>query len=361
MARSYRRPHQLASLLHCTPAEALQRIRALGIKVADANSLIPNSDLPRVLSALAIMPGAKAQELKKLHKKPKVDPNEAPAKAATLPSESSHPETPVEPRPRVDRTSRRTIIGHLTSGMVCLDSTQVTQIHFHLVEDFRKSRDPIDPPGVRDDNLLKSAVHRVHTALGGESKYPTIPMAAAALLHAIIHNHPFHNGNKRTALVAMLVFLDRNGHVLSVEEDSLFDFLLRIAAHDVAAPGEEQLADREMLEIAKWVHRWSRTLSSANRCLKFHELREILTRYDCTFDHPKRGNRINVLRGHLKTQVAYRNEGTDVEVNTIRKLRKDLHLTDEDGIDSDIFYNAKEQITGFIHRYRHTLDRLAKV
>src|SRR5258708_1626270 len=74
----------------------------------------------------------------------------------------------------------------------------VLVIHNQLVRDFAESGDPIDPPGIRDrGELLESALSRPQTSIGTTLKYPTIEMAAAALLHALVHNHPFHNGNKR--------------------------------------------------------------------------------------------------------------------------------------------------------------------
>jgi len=149
---------------------------------------------------------------------------------------------------------------------------------------------------------------------------------------------------------------------LEADQDELFEYILRIADHHIAdREPPEGLADREMLAIAKWIHRRSRPISSEEKVLKFHVFRSILSRYDCTFDHPTRGNRINIERHGLLTQISYRNEGSDVDRNTIRKVRQDLGLTDADGYDSAIFYEAADRVPGFIQKYRRTLDRLAKV
>ena len=88
-----------------------------------------------------------------------------------------------------------------------LTRDDVRAIHQELADEFAGGTDPISPPGVRDENLLGSAISRPSTSIGETRKYPSIEMAAAALLHSIIHNHAFHNGNKRTALVSMLAFL----------------------------------------------------------------------------------------------------------------------------------------------------------
>ena len=71
----------------------------------------------------------------------------------------------------------------------------VLLIHNQLVEDFAEHHDPIDPPGVRENGrLLESATLRPQTSLEGIRKYPSLEMASAALMHSLVHNHPFHNG-----------------------------------------------------------------------------------------------------------------------------------------------------------------------
>ena len=91
-----------------------------------------------------------------------------------------------------------------------LTTADLTTIHERLVEDFASTRDPISPPGVRSIALLEPAVGRQHTGLGETLKYPRPIENAATLAYGICCHHAFHNGNKRTALVAMLVHLDRN-------------------------------------------------------------------------------------------------------------------------------------------------------
>jgi hypothetical protein len=65
----------------------------------------------------------------------------------------------------------------------------------------------------------------------------------------------------------------------------------------------------------------------------------------------------------LRTQVQCAGDGTDADRSTIKKIRADLELDDDHGIDSLVFYQAaQEQIAeGFIVRYRKTLRRLAQL
>jgi death-on-curing protein len=118
----------------------------------------------------------------------------------------------------------------------CLTNEEVLSIHGELVEDFIRSNDPIEPSGIKSHHLLESAVARQLTSLGGEMKYSDPVANAASLCYGVCSNHPFHNGNKRTALVSMLCHLDRNGLTLteSVTQSELYSFMLKVASHHFA-------------------------------------------------------------------------------------------------------------------------------
>ena len=65
--------------------------------------------------------------------------------------------------------------------------------------------------GVRDENLLASAVLAPQSTFGGKSPYHDLVEIAAAYLFYICNNYPFLDGNKRTAMMAAIVFLRING------------------------------------------------------------------------------------------------------------------------------------------------------
>lgn len=88
-------------------------------------------------------------------------------------------------------------------------------------------------PHLRDAGLLDSACHRPSATAFGEDAYPTLIMKAAALLHSLTSNHPFIDGNKRTAWLATVVFLRDNGaEVVAVDayDGAVTDLVLAIAA-----------------------------------------------------------------------------------------------------------------------------------
>jgi prophage maintenance system killer protein len=91
-----------------------------------------------------------------------------------------------------------------------LDTSEVLSIFYYLVEEFAQTEDPIEPVGIRDENLLESAVFRQDVSLGSVLKYDTPISNAATLAYGICNDHLFYNGNKRTALISILAHLDKN-------------------------------------------------------------------------------------------------------------------------------------------------------
>jgi len=84
---------------------------------------------------------------------------------------------------------------------------------------------------VRDLGLLVSALHRPQSQMFGVEAYADVFEKAAALLQSLAINHPLVDGNKRTAWMCVVVFLDLNGvDMLEVDQDRAFDLMLDVAA-----------------------------------------------------------------------------------------------------------------------------------
>lgn len=84
-------------------------------------------------------------------------------------------------------------------------------------------------PGIRDVGLLQSAIGSVEATFSGTFLHETIFSMAATYLYAICRNHPFIDGNKRTAVAAALVFLDLNGAEIEADEDAFYDLVIGVA------------------------------------------------------------------------------------------------------------------------------------
>ena len=91
--------------------------------------------------------------------------------------------------------------------------------------------------GVRDTNLLSSAIYMPESSFGGNYLHETIPAMAAAYAFHICQNYPFMDGNKRVALASSLVFLDINGYELNCQNETLYNQIMNTAKGEVKKEG----------------------------------------------------------------------------------------------------------------------------
>ncbi len=84
-------------------------------------------------------------------------------------------------------------------------------------------------PGVRDANLLISAVETPKTAMFGDDLYPTVYDKAAVYLFHIVRNHPFNDSNKRTGFSAAYLFLKANKVPIRFEDEVYEEFVVEVA------------------------------------------------------------------------------------------------------------------------------------
>ena len=97
-----------------------------------------------------------------------------------------------------------------------IDIKDVLNIHNILIDKFGGSK------GIRDIGLLESAINRPFATFDNKDLYPTPTEKAAAILESILINHPFLDGNKRTAYVLMRLILLENGLDISSDQDEKY-------------------------------------------------------------------------------------------------------------------------------------------
>jgi death-on-curing protein len=93
--------------------------------------------------------------------------------------------------------------------------------------------------GVRDHGLLESAMARPKNLFAYSNPEPSLGRLAASYAKGIVANHPFLDGNKRTAFTVSVTFLRLNGLVLTATQDDRYRIFLGLAEGTVT---EEQLA-----------------------------------------------------------------------------------------------------------------------
>ena len=118
-----------------------------------------------------------------------------------------------------------------------IDLEDVVNIHEFLINKFGGTH------GLRDKNLLKSAIARPFQTFDKEDLYKSHIEKAAALIESIVTNHPFIDGNKRTGYILMRLYLMENGLDISANQAEKFEFVIAIASGDLT-----------FTEIVDWIY-----------------------------------------------------------------------------------------------------------
>lgn len=85
-------------------------------------------------------------------------------------------------------------------------------------------------PGIRNIGLLESAISTAFQSFDGYDLYPTVYEKAAQLCRGIAKNHPFIDGNKRTALHCMFIYLKANGYIINATLEEKKSLIIDIAS-----------------------------------------------------------------------------------------------------------------------------------
>jgi len=112
---------------------------------------------------------------------------------------------------------------------VYLSVAQVLRIHQELMATFGGAK------GLRDAGALEAATARPQMTFGGEDLYPDAAAKAAALMHSLVMNHPFVDGNKRVGAVAMELFLLLNSLALDAVDEEIVAVTLAVARGEIEA------------------------------------------------------------------------------------------------------------------------------
>ena len=101
-------------------------------------------------------------------------------------------------------------------------------------------------PGIRNIGLLESAISTAFQSFDGCDLYPTVYEKAAQLCRGITKNHPFVDGNKRTALHCMFIYLKANGYIINATLEEKKSLIIDIAS------GEKSYED-----VVKWLRMYA--------------------------------------------------------------------------------------------------------
>lgn len=299
----------------------------------------------------------------------------------------------------------------VTAKIKTISEAELVVIRQRVIRDARDGRtkvglfglgEDVQDLGIKNHGMILSALDRQHVGLGGILKYRTPHLNAATLAFGLAKNHGYHDGNKRTALVAMLAHLDKNGVlVCGVEHDRLAGVMENIArdvipvdkgvqrtgvkasrlgaSRALRGAGErlasDAQADRIVDDLARFLETCSRDrVRGGFRSVTYKKLRPLLEEKGFVLVGPVPGNKMQVMRPRKRSLVerflgggselknvatiAWPGDSRTLDQASLARIRQQLSLTEMDGVDDAAFYDFAESVDVIVNEYRGVLRRL---
>jgi len=247
-----------------------------------------------------------------------------------------------------------------------------------LAQYFGALKEGIGGVGPKSLHLLQSAVSRQMVGLEGQYKWRDLFEVSATLFFGLIKNHPFHDANKRTALLTALYQLQCHGRIVSSAQKEFEDLAVRVAEGRLDVyPGfrdQRNRADAEVLFVAAFFRRKTRDIDKREFKVTYRQLAQILNRHGFQFGD-SHDNRIDIVKEiqekklfGLKRQtvlkrvatMGFRDWGTDVSMKDLRAVRLATGLIPEKGYDTTVLTQNLNPMETLIAEYAAPLRRLAK-
>lgn len=256
-----------------------------------------------------------------------------------------------------------------------------------------QSMDAVEPPGIKSENLLESAVQRQYTGSGDWYKYENCYKNCATLIFGVIKNHSFHNGNKRTGLLSMIKHLYINGYVLKpdLRHKEIYDFIIAISDDKLIQYANKNKRYKKWLRINRlqkkkeldvdsqigFIEFWLKLNSVSKNIqvkgkVRINKLKSLLEMKGIKLE--QNGAKIKVFKEKetkflgIKTgkrrisvrEYSLGNSLTEIGKATLKYLRRDFNLTPNDGIDNVVFYDDDYFLDEEITNYRKIIYKLSK-
>lgn len=114
--------------------------------------------------------------------------------------------------------------------MIWITAKDFEKLCFNFTRELMTYNQAIPNYETRNKELLESALAVPQQTFGGIELYPTITKKASTLFYSLIKNHPFQNGNKRIAVMTLLVYLGINNKWLNIDPYEFYKLAIKVAA-----------------------------------------------------------------------------------------------------------------------------------
>ena len=264
-----------------------------------------------------------------------------------------------------------------------ISAKEVLRAHFCVVDYFlREGGEGVGGYGPKDIGMLLSAISRQHSAFGGTEKWSTVFEKAATLIFGLVMNHPFYDGNKRTAYLSTIHYLFSNGHAISVSQKALEDLTVDISERNLNRFSRyrefKKRSDDPEIDFLAWYFRKNtHQVDKRQYLVTYRELEKLLKKYQVVLVNPS-NNYIDVMRWEqvTKRKGIFGKPTTQPELRKVcslgfpgwskvvgkgrlRHIRSELGLMPEDGVDAQAFFYDVDDMRVLIDLYEGALRRLA--
>jgi death-on-curing protein len=262
----------------------------------------------------------------------------------------------------------------------CVGIHDVLQSHFLIADFFIESEYGIGGIGPKSVDLLHSAIYRQFVSFGGQDKWTNPLEKCATLMFGLVKDHPFHDANKRTALLVALYQLDKLKRTPTIPQRDLDDFVVEVADNRLGKYARYTELSREQEEaevafIADYFKRNTRVIDKRQHVITYHQLNRLIQRHGFCLANAM-GNYIDVVRVETRpkylglvgpvvrkevwlAQIGFPGWKRQIGKSALGTVRKATGLTHERGYDSAVFYSGAEPLDELIAMYAEPLRRLA--
>ena len=264
--------------------------------------------------------------------------------------------------------------------VICI--TDVLNIHFSIVDYFLETGDGekgLGNIGPKDRELLSSAVARQIGGYRGNPIWKTDYEKCATLFYGLIKNHPFHDCNKRTALLTALYYLVKLNRAPTARHKELEIITLIIASNEIrnrkAFKPYSKFEDGEIRFLAQYFQKNTRPIDMRYYVITYNELNKLLGGFGYSLNNPH-GNSIDIIRIEKRSTlfglplkkerhtrvgvIGFTGWTREVSNKEMRLLREYTGLTAKDGLDCQVAYKENPPLSSLLNKYSGVLQYLDK-
>lgn len=258
-------------------------------------------------------------------------------------------------------------------GVENLSVNDVLKAHYYICDHFETENGTTSLFGVKNLNLLLSAIDRQYTSYSGVIKWKNKFEIFASVFFGLVKNHSFHDGNKRTSILSLIFQLTANRKYLTCSQKDLEKLTLNVAESNYEnykfREKYKNEPDEIILVIADFLRRNTRSMEKDYHAMTYAEFNAKLKPYGFYLDNIN-GGFISVCKKEKHgifgrkertvnlLQIGFPGWKRQMGMKAIKETLKVCDLTAERGVDSKTFYAGNEPIYKLIEEYSPLLDRL---